>query len=103
MPIGGDLVEGRGRGDRFEPQRPVELDRSGVVLVGEIESHVRPFPDPVEPRLGEHSSDTDATTPGSHASLAIRTGIPLELLRDQVAQFPTFHEAYFAALEMFGS
>ncbi|MHA7278040.1 hypothetical protein ACX80O_16230 [Arthrobacter sp. Hz1] len=38
-----------------------------------------------------------------HAALALRTGIPLEVLRDQVAQFPTFDEAYFAALEKFGS
>lgn len=38
-----------------------------------------------------------------HASLAIRTGIPLEVLRDQIAQFPTFHEAYYEALEKFGS
>lgn len=36
-----------------------------------------------------------------HAALAIRAGISLETLRDQVAQFPTFHEAYLAALEMF--
>lgn len=34
-----------------------------------------------------------------HASLAIRTGIPLDVLRDQVAQFPTYHEAYLAALD----
>jgi len=38
-----------------------------------------------------------------HASLAIRTGILVEVLRGQVAQFPTFHEAYFAALEKLGS
>ncbi|WP_372698192.1 NAD(P)/FAD-dependent oxidoreductase [Arthrobacter sp. JSM 101049] len=36
-----------------------------------------------------------------HAALAIRAGIPLETLRDQVAQFPTFHEAYLAALDLF--
>ncbi|WP_104131373.1 NAD(P)/FAD-dependent oxidoreductase [Cryobacterium sp. M91] len=34
-----------------------------------------------------------------HASLAIRTQIPIEILRDQVAQFPTYNEAYQAALE----
>ncbi len=34
-----------------------------------------------------------------HAALAVRTRIPLDVLRDQVAQFPTFHEAYLAALE----
>lgn len=34
-----------------------------------------------------------------HAALAVRTRIPIEVLRDQVAQFPTFHEAYLAALE----
>lgn len=33
------------------------------------------------------------------AALAIRTQLPLETLRDQVAQFPTYHEAYQAALE----
>lgn len=33
------------------------------------------------------------------ASLAIRTQLPLEVLRDQVAQFPTYHEAYQAALD----
>lgn len=34
-----------------------------------------------------------------HAALAIRTQLPLETLLDQVAQFPTYHEAYQAALE----
>lgn len=34
-----------------------------------------------------------------HASLAIRTRIPIDTLRDQVAQFPTYHEAYQAALD----
>ncbi|MET1034998.1 MAG: NAD(P)/FAD-dependent oxidoreductase [Arthrobacter sp.] len=34
-----------------------------------------------------------------YAALAIRAEIPLHVLRDQVAQFPTFHEAYLAALE----
>ena len=34
-----------------------------------------------------------------HAALAIRTRIPIEILRDQVAQFPTYNEAYQAALE----
>lgn len=33
-----------------------------------------------------------------HASLAIRARIPLETLRDQVPQFPTYNEAYLAAL-----
>jgi pyruvate/2-oxoglutarate dehydrogenase complex dihydrolipoamide dehydrogenase (E3) component len=33
------------------------------------------------------------------ASLAIRAAIPLDTLLDQVAQFPTYSEAYFAALE----
>lgn len=33
------------------------------------------------------------------ASLAIRTRLSLETLLDQVAQFPTYHEAYLAALE----
>lgn len=34
-----------------------------------------------------------------HAALAIRAQIPLATLRDQVAQFPTYHEAYLAALD----
>ncbi|MBG6240192.1 dihydrolipoamide dehydrogenase [Mycetocola sp. CAN_C7] len=34
-----------------------------------------------------------------HASLAIRARLPVETLLDQVAQFPTYHEAYLAALE----
>lgn len=33
------------------------------------------------------------------ASLAIRTQLPVDVLRDQVAQFPTYHEAYLAALD----
>lgn len=36
-----------------------------------------------------------------HASLAIRARLPLETLLDQVAQFPTYHEAYQTALEKF--
>ncbi|MDN6332738.1 MAG: FAD-dependent oxidoreductase, partial [Micrococcaceae bacterium] len=36
-----------------------------------------------------------------HAALAIRTSIPIETLRDQVPQFPTFHEAYLEALARF--
>ncbi|ERK73081.1 MULTISPECIES: dihydrolipoyl dehydrogenase family protein [Leifsonia] len=34
-----------------------------------------------------------------HASLAIRARIPLDTLRDQVAQYPTYNEAYLAALD----
>ncbi|MCG7422998.1 NAD(P)/FAD-dependent oxidoreductase [Micrococcus porci] len=34
-----------------------------------------------------------------HASLAIRTQLPIDTLLDQVAQFPTYHEAYQVALE----
>jgi pyruvate/2-oxoglutarate dehydrogenase complex dihydrolipoamide dehydrogenase (E3) component len=33
------------------------------------------------------------------AALAIRARIPLDVLLDQVAQFPTYSEAYLAALE----
>lgn len=33
------------------------------------------------------------------AALAIRAQVPLDLLRDQVAQFPTYTEAYLAGLE----
>lgn len=33
------------------------------------------------------------------ASLAIRAQIPIDTLLDQVAQFPTYNEAYLAALE----
>lgn len=33
------------------------------------------------------------------AALAIRTRIPIEVLLDQVAQFPTYSEAFHTALE----
>jgi len=33
------------------------------------------------------------------AALAIRVGVGLDVLRDQVAQFPTYTEAYLTALE----
>ena len=33
------------------------------------------------------------------AALAIRTAIPIEVLLDQVAQFPTYSEGFHAALE----
>ncbi|MGJ9403103.1 dihydrolipoyl dehydrogenase family protein [Arthrobacter sp. KK5.5] len=36
-----------------------------------------------------------------YAALAVRAELPISLLRDQVAQFPTFHEAYLAALDKF--
>jgi dihydrolipoamide dehydrogenase len=36
------------------------------------------------------------------AALAIRAAIPVETLLDQVAQFPTYAEAYVAALESLG-
>jgi dihydrolipoamide dehydrogenase len=35
------------------------------------------------------------------AALAIRAAIPIQTLLDQVAQFPTYTEAYLAALEPF--
>lgn len=34
-----------------------------------------------------------------YASMAIRTRLPIDTLLDQVAQFPTYHEAYQTALE----
>jgi pyruvate/2-oxoglutarate dehydrogenase complex dihydrolipoamide dehydrogenase (E3) component len=34
-----------------------------------------------------------------YAALAIKTQTPLSVLRDTVAQFPTFSEAYLKALE----
>jgi len=37
-----------------------------------------------------------------YAALAIRARLPLDVLRDQVQQFPTFHEAYRVALEQLG-
>jgi pyruvate/2-oxoglutarate dehydrogenase complex dihydrolipoamide dehydrogenase (E3) component len=33
------------------------------------------------------------------AALAIRALVPLDMLRDQVAQFPTYTEAYLTGLE----
>jgi dihydrolipoamide dehydrogenase len=33
------------------------------------------------------------------AALAVRAAVPLEVLRDQVAQFPTYTEAYLTGLE----
>jgi pyruvate/2-oxoglutarate dehydrogenase complex dihydrolipoamide dehydrogenase (E3) component len=36
------------------------------------------------------------------AALAIRAAIPLDVLLDQVAQFPTYSEAYLAALDQLG-
>ena len=33
------------------------------------------------------------------AALAIRAKVPLDVLRGQVAQFPTYTEAYLVALE----
>ncbi len=36
------------------------------------------------------------------AALAIRAQIPISVLLDQVAQFPTYSEAYLAALEKLG-
>jgi dihydrolipoamide dehydrogenase len=36
-----------------------------------------------------------------HAALAIKAKIPIEVLRDTVAQFPTFSEAYLKAVERF--
>ncbi len=33
------------------------------------------------------------------AALAIRAAVPLEVLRDQVVQYPTYTEAYLAALD----
>jgi pyruvate/2-oxoglutarate dehydrogenase complex dihydrolipoamide dehydrogenase (E3) component len=37
-----------------------------------------------------------------YAALAIRAQIPITVLLDQVAQFPTYTEAYLAALEKLG-
>jgi dihydrolipoamide dehydrogenase len=33
------------------------------------------------------------------AAMAIRAKVPLDTLRDQVAQFPTYTEAYLSALD----
>jgi dihydrolipoamide dehydrogenase len=38
-----------------------------------------------------------------YAALAIKARLPLELLRDTVAQFPTYTEAYLKAIERLGS
>ena len=37
-----------------------------------------------------------------YAALAIKTGTPLDVLRDTVAQFPTFSEAFLNGVEAFG-
>ncbi len=37
-----------------------------------------------------------------YAALAIRAQIPISVLLDQVAQYPTYTEAYLAALEQLG-
>jgi dihydrolipoamide dehydrogenase len=37
-----------------------------------------------------------------YAALAIKTRAPLEVLRDSVAQFPTYCEAYLEAIEALG-
>jgi dihydrolipoamide dehydrogenase len=34
-----------------------------------------------------------------YAALAIKAQVPLAVLRDTVAQFPTYSEAYFKAIE----
>ena len=36
------------------------------------------------------------------AALAIKARVPISVLRDTVAQFPTFSEAYLAAVEALG-
>jgi dihydrolipoamide dehydrogenase len=38
-----------------------------------------------------------------YAALAIKTGTPLDVLRDTVAQFPTFSEAFLNGVEAFGT
>jgi pyruvate/2-oxoglutarate dehydrogenase complex dihydrolipoamide dehydrogenase (E3) component len=37
-----------------------------------------------------------------HAVLAIKASVPLDILRDTVAQFPTYSEGYLIALEELG-
>jgi dihydrolipoamide dehydrogenase len=41
---------------------------------------------------------SESTTP-RNAALAIKAELPLAVLRDAVAQFPTFTEAYLKAIE----
>ena len=38
-----------------------------------------------------------------YAALAVKTGTPLDVLRDTVAQFPTFSEAFLNGVEAFGT
>ena len=54
--------------------------------------------------LGSRSTRSSAVAPPAsewihQAALAIRAAIPIDLLLDQVAQFPTHSEGYLAALE----
>ncbi len=77
------------------------------------ESIARPWTFETEPRgtLGLVADRTQGRLLGAYAvaplasewihqaALAIRARIPLEVLRDQVAQFPTYSEAYLTAIE----
>lgn len=115
-----DRAARRRAGHGHEPRQHVELTtrlRRGIHRVPReidlAEAIARPWTYERDPRghLGL-LADTDggvllgawAVAPQAgewihQASLAIRAGIPIEVLLDQVAQFPTYSEGYLAALE----
>jgi len=64
--------------------------RGELGLIADRERHVLVGAWAVAPLAGEWIH---------YAALAIKTQIPLAVLRDTVAQFPTFTEAYLAGVE----
>lgn len=94
-----------------------QADQQGLSTVGTeldiADAIARPWTYEQDPRgfLGLLADQNNKTLVGAwavgpmagewihHASLAIRTKIPIDTLRDQVAQFPTYNEAYQVALD----
>ena len=101
----------RRAGHGHEPRQHVELTtrlRRGVHRapreIDLAEAIARPWTYERDPRghlglLGAWAVAPQAGEWIHQASLAIRAGIPIEVLLDQVAQFPTYSEGYLAALE----
>jgi dihydrolipoamide dehydrogenase len=67
--------------------------RGSLGLLADVERHVLIGAWAVAPLAGEWIHQ---------ASLAIRAGISIDVLLDQVAQFPTYTEGYLTALEGLG-